>query len=161
MREAFSHRMSEWHRPYSDFKKLFIDCLMRWRYKHESPTLEETAKLAETLKRNFAGKRIGLVSAPGWLVSIFRTAGAKLKFAVHVPDYKPPLTDQAWLFAKFRYFILKARGNTEVDLRYFDTIRNVEVIICDYMNFPRLSKAISERNNGLEQTNILSLADLA
>ncbi|GHT42053.1 hypothetical protein AGMMS49921_06360 [Endomicrobiia bacterium] len=77
MHDMFSHRMSQWHRQYSDGKKLFIDLLMRWRYLSECLTPEEAKSLRDAMRPYVSGMAIGLVFAPEWLKQIFIASGER------------------------------------------------------------------------------------
>ena len=157
MREVFSHRMSEWHEPYSEDKKLFIDVLMRYQYMQEFPTEEEAKKLVDILEQRFNGKPVGLVQAPEWLVSLFIEAGLKLKFIIDDCGDNPPLGAKQKLKARFRYIYRKIRRDKVVRMKLFDIFPDTEIIICDYINYPRLSRIITERNSKLKITNVVDV----
>jgi hypothetical protein len=83
MLEAFSHRCSEFHKPYSEDKRFYIDLLMRKVYRNLDQTDDESARLAHILKRRLSS--VGIIGdneLANWLRKILNIAGIQVKFSV-------------------------------------------------------------------------------
>lgn len=158
MREMFSHRMSEWHEPYSDNKKLFIDCLMRWQYKRECPTKEEMVRLADVFRKQNIWKKTGLIMVPEWLKTILVEAGIKIKYTIDREDNLcPPGTFKQRVKRRFKYIYKKLRyREMPPSLNLNDALPRVDIIIvADYINYPKWSQHITDI--GMKCINILRL----
>ncbi len=84
IREAFSHRCSEYHEPYAPAKEFYINLLMRKVYKGTDPSGEESAKLALIVRENLSAKGYRKAAIYGmgvmgqWLANILTTAGIEI-----------------------------------------------------------------------------------
>jgi len=151
MREMFSHRMSEWHEPYSDDKKLFIDCLMRWQYKRECPTNEERIKLVDMFRKQINWKKVGLIMVPEWLKTILLEAGIDIKYTIdHEDNLSLPSTFKQRVKRRFRYIYKKLKYRDILpSLSLNDVLPKVDIIIvADYINFPKWSRCIAKKKKG-------------
>ena len=150
MREVFSHRMSEWHTPYSEDKKLFIDTLMRWNYRKISPTDDEKLRLADIFKGTLSDIKIGLVLAPPYLAELLKPF---TRFTIdREPEESSPSLKQK-LKCLFRYLHKKLLRRRE-SLGFFDNLPKTDmIIICDYEHYNKHSKRLA----GKKTVNILEL----
>lgn len=90
IREAFSHRCSEYHQPYSADKELFLDAFMRTAYQQLEPvqTPEERTELALIVGRALRGKGwnkiaiYGMGAAGKWLKGICELAGIEVAYGI-------------------------------------------------------------------------------
>ncbi len=88
MREAYSHRCSEYHAPYSEERAFFVDMLMRQAYRNDA--LEETlcAKLASILEDSLRKKGIQRLAVYGagklgrWLISLLKGTSIAVGYAI-------------------------------------------------------------------------------
>ncbi|GHT71387.1 hypothetical protein AGMMS49950_07930 [Endomicrobiia bacterium] len=150
MRDMFSHRMSEWHRQYSDEKKLFIDLLMRWRYSSECPTPEEAKSLRDVMRSCVSGMTIGLVFAPEWLKQIFIASGAKVRYAID-QEHVLPMTLKNRFKRRVKYTYKRLCGNKVPALDVNDFHPKVDkLIVVDYMNFPKWARIMPGARNILK-----------
>ena len=80
VREAFSHRCSEFNEPYSYDKALYIDLLMRKYFKNKDPYDHESADLARIIRETFGKNGIKKVAIydmgnlSQWLKAILQNA---------------------------------------------------------------------------------------
>jgi len=80
IREAFSHRCSEYHQPYSADKAYYIDLLMRKVYKGINPSPEEETELVRIVERYLTQKGYRKIAIYGmgllgeWLIKLLQAA---------------------------------------------------------------------------------------
>ncbi|MDR2594953.1 MAG: radical SAM protein [Fibromonadaceae bacterium] len=80
IREAFSHRCSEYHQPYSTDKAYYIDLLMRKIYKGINPSPEEETELVRIVEKYLTQKGYRKIAIYGmgligeWLIKLLQVA---------------------------------------------------------------------------------------
>jgi hypothetical protein len=86
--EAFSHRCSEYHEPYSPDKAYYVDLLMRKVYKELAPTEREKKELVRILTRRLRARGFKKVAIYGmgtvgkWFREILRESGIEVSYAI-------------------------------------------------------------------------------
>jgi hypothetical protein len=164
IREVFSHRLSEFHAPYTEDKKYYIDLLMRKVYGNVDPTEHEKDKLAAILRSRVRGPVaiIGEDELCAWLLEIFAEAKIRVKFTVDLGlESDPnPQTFKNRLKRKMKYAYKRLRGNKTVGLYLFDRHPKTEcVIVTDYVNFGKWCKTLGRGHGAHSVKSVLQLAD--
>lgn len=82
--EVYSHRCSEYHKPYSENKAFYIDLLMRKYYKGVAPNQEELKNLAGIVESYLLVHGIRTVAIYGmgvmgkWLIDILKSTNIQV-----------------------------------------------------------------------------------
>jgi len=94
IREVYSHRCSEFHTPYSDDKKFYINKLMQKSYKGLEPSKTEVKKLANIVEKFMLGRGHQSVAIYGmggmgiWLLNILSHTNLKLQYGIDLRGNK-------------------------------------------------------------------------
>jgi organic radical activating enzyme len=165
MREAFSHRLSEFHKPYSDNKRFFIDLLMRKVYKDADPTIEEKKELATILRRSIHGSVaiIGDDRLGAWFREILIEAKISVKFTVEHELFENtvPLPNSLKYrlrrFLKYWYKRIIRRYTGPIPLHILDRWPKVDaIIVTQYAKYDFFKKKIE----GKTKARIVSITQL-